>query len=117
MKTTKKQTRGLSTRDKIVDAAFTVMSERGLAQASIKEIAAAAEINPGLVHYHFKNKEDVLAAVVRKVAHDIGAYWSGLQEKMIAGLGSLIVRLASLSNAFVMNLKSIVRGSNCMLQR
>ncbi len=56
------------------------MSQKGLASASIKEIAGQAEINPGLVHYHFKNKEEVLAAVVQKVAQDIGTEWAKLQQ-------------------------------------
>ena len=40
------------------------LAERGYAGASVQEIARAAGITPGLVHYHFKTKEEILIAMV-----------------------------------------------------
>jgi len=57
-------------RRQIVQAAFDVLSSKGLEGASIKEIAKSARVAPGLVHYYFKNKEELLAAVVREVSSE-----------------------------------------------
>ena len=64
----------------IIDAAFEVLGEKGMAKTSIKEIAAQAGITPGLVHYHFKNKDELLAAVVRSMSAKIGKNWQRLRE-------------------------------------
>ncbi len=105
----KKQMRGLSTRDKIVEAALSVMSERGLSQTSIKEIAAAAEINPGLIHYHFKNKEAVLAAVVRKISRDIGDQWAEIRRTGSSGPG-FMERAFDLLEARIVRESSVYRA-------
>jgi AcrR family transcriptional regulator len=55
-------------RARIVDAAFRVLAEQGYAAASIKTIARAAGVAPGLVHYYFASKEDLLIEVLRNVA-------------------------------------------------
>src|SRR6201997_3186983 len=59
------------TRDRILEAAFTVLSRQGYENTSIKEIAEEAGVAQGLVHYYFKSKQllvvDVLAFVCSKV--------------------------------------------------
>lgn len=47
-------------RDKVVEAAYKVMAEKGYEKASIKDIANKAGITPGLIHYYFRNKEEIL---------------------------------------------------------
>ncbi|AZK45379.1 TetR/AcrR family transcriptional regulator [Paenibacillus lentus] len=51
-------------RDKVVEAAFKVMSEKGYEKASIKDIANEAGITPGLIHYYFRNKEEILTELL-----------------------------------------------------
>jgi AcrR family transcriptional regulator len=51
-------------RQQIIDAAYQVMSEKGYENASIKDIANAAGITPGLVHYYFHSKEEILMEVL-----------------------------------------------------
>lgn len=41
-----------------------VMAKRGYDGASVNEIAKAAELTPGLIHYHFKNKQEILLAAL-----------------------------------------------------
>lgn len=55
-------------RTRIVDAAYHVLAEQGYAAASIKTIARAAGVAPGLVHYYFASKDDLLIEVLRSVA-------------------------------------------------
>jgi AcrR family transcriptional regulator len=47
----------------IVDAAARVMSRQGYGNTTMKDIAAEAGIAPGLIHYYFDTKEDLLLAV------------------------------------------------------
>lgn len=53
----------LSTRDAILEAAETLMSERGYHAVGMREIARLAGINVGGVTYHFGTKENLLAAI------------------------------------------------------
>ncbi|HUO40664.1 MAG TPA: helix-turn-helix domain-containing protein [Mycobacterium sp.] len=52
----------------ILDSAATLFAERGPAAASIREIAARARVNHGLVFRHFGTKEDLIAAVLDHLA-------------------------------------------------
>jgi TetR/AcrR family transcriptional regulator, transcriptional repressor of bet genes len=51
-------------RAQIVEGLLTVMAERGYAAASIAMVAQAAGVAPGLVHYHFEDKQEILLALV-----------------------------------------------------
>jgi len=52
------------TRKRIIEAAARVLARDGYAETSVKDIAAEAGIAPGLVHYYFKTKEELVAAAV-----------------------------------------------------
>ncbi|MDJ0851785.1 MAG: TetR family transcriptional regulator [Myxococcota bacterium] len=51
-------------RSQIVGGLARVMAERGYAKATIQAIAAEAGLTPGLVHYHFANKQEILLALI-----------------------------------------------------
>ena len=51
-------------RDKIVEAARDILSERGLEGFSMREIARRIEYSPATIYLYFANKEDLLRAVV-----------------------------------------------------
>ena len=53
------------TRQSIVSGAFRAMVDNGYEHTSIKDIAAAAGVAPGLVHYYFASKEDLLVEVLQ----------------------------------------------------
>lgn len=55
----------------IVNALQTVMARHGYEKATIQMIAAEAGLAPGLLHYHFKRKQDILMALVATLA-DVG---------------------------------------------
>lgn len=48
----------------IARALRTLMASRGYDGASIADVAAAAGLTPGLVHYHFKSKLEILLVVL-----------------------------------------------------
>ena len=51
-------------RQQILDAAQKVFAARGFEGASIKDLAKAAKISPGLLYWYFKNKTDLLVSLV-----------------------------------------------------
>lgn len=52
------------TRTRIVAAAFRALSEQGYEATSVKDIAHEADVAPGLVHYYFETKENLLLAAL-----------------------------------------------------
>src|SRR5438105_10859484 len=63
--------RSTNTRGKILQAAFTVLSRQGYENASIKEIAEEAGVAQGLVHYHYKSKQQLVLAVLEFVCQKV----------------------------------------------
>ena len=64
-------TRLADTREKILQAAFTVLSHQGYENTSIKDIAEEARVAQGLVHYHYKSKQQLVLAVLEYVCHKV----------------------------------------------
>lgn len=55
-------------RDQIVAGLQRVIATSGYAGATIAAIAKAAGLAPGLVHYHFRDKREILVALVESLA-------------------------------------------------
>ncbi len=51
------------TRQEILSAAAKLFSEKGYAESSVEDIAAAAEVVKGTFYYNFSSKEDVVLAL------------------------------------------------------
>jgi AcrR family transcriptional regulator len=62
---------GADTREKILNAAFTVLSRQGYENTSIKEIAEEAGVAQGLIHYYFKSKQLLVLAVLEFVCRKV----------------------------------------------
>jgi TetR/AcrR family transcriptional regulator len=69
------------TEQRILDAAHTVFVRRGTAGARMQEIAAEAGVNPALLHYYFRSKEQLARAAFARAA-------SGLLPAVIDALAS-----------------------------
>jgi TetR/AcrR family transcriptional regulator, transcriptional repressor of bet genes len=55
-------------RQQIVAGLLQVMAERGYEGASVAAIAKAVGLTPGLVHYHFKDKQEILLTLAEQLA-------------------------------------------------
>ena len=53
-----------STKDRLLDAAEYLFAEKGFNDVSIRELAAAAEVNVAAVNYHFQGKENLFHEVI-----------------------------------------------------
>src|SRR2546427_13309183 len=63
--------RDRDTERRILDAAHAVFLRRGTAGARMQEIAREAGVNQALLHYYFRSKERLSAAVLQQVASRI----------------------------------------------
>ncbi|MBC2717345.1 MAG: TetR/AcrR family transcriptional regulator [Desulfobacteraceae bacterium] len=54
-------------KNQILEALNQCLQEKPFDQTSIKDIARAADVNHGLLHYYFKNKEDILTQYIKYV--------------------------------------------------
>src|SRR5688572_15123230 len=63
----------LQRREEIVDGLLRAMATHGYEGASIVAIAKAAGLAPGLVHYHFDTKAEVLLALVERLVRQVRA--------------------------------------------
>lgn len=69
MKRTKAQAQ--ETRDSLLMAALDVFCRRGVARASLNEIAQTAGVTRGALYWHFKNKEDLFEALFQHIFLDV----------------------------------------------
>lgn len=77
-----------SRRERILDAAFSTFAGRGYRDASMDEIAAAAETSKGGVYFHFPTKESIFRELMRTTADKL----VGKVEKAVAAETEPIAR-------------------------
>src|SRR3979411_129452 len=63
------------TKDRIVDAAYRALVKRGYHETAMKDIAAEAGVAPGLGHYYFATKEDLLVAAIEHGCEPLIRAW------------------------------------------
>ncbi len=59
-----------NTRDRIIEAAIRLFNKQGTRAVTTNHIAAAADISPGNLYYHFRNKEDIIRAIFEQMDAD-----------------------------------------------
>ncbi len=88
--------RGDARRLLLIETTTRMASRNGVVATSVKDIAHAAGVAPGLVHYYFASKEELLVAVVARLEGELRATWRrGVDaaedplERLIAGLDAI----------------------------
>lgn len=75
---------GESRQDAILDAAERIFAEAGYQGAAMREIAERAGVAQGLIHYHFKTKENLFEAMVTRRSGQINERRALLVEQLFA---------------------------------
>ena len=70
----------MSTRDKIMDVALNMFSERGYEAVSIRDICGEVGIKESTLYYHFKNKKDILDSLIEKFRSHIDGLLAHVDE-------------------------------------
>lgn len=74
-----------STKERILVAAVTLFNLHGAGKISTNHIAAEAGMSPGNLYYHFKNKEEIIRAILEKMH----AQWTPVWEAPEVGRATL----------------------------
>lgn len=51
-------------RERLIAAGYAILAEKGIEATTVKEIARRADVSPGLFHYYFASKDELLLAVL-----------------------------------------------------
>lgn len=55
-----------TTRSRILDEAESLFAEKGVAGVSLRAINTAAGVSPGILHYHYGNRETLVEAIISR---------------------------------------------------
>ncbi len=101
-----KQVRGTRRRERILDAAFAVFSQRGYREAGVDEVGRQAETSKGGVYFHFPTKESLFLELLRTTADRL----VGKVERSMAGIPDPIDR----ADAALRTVLSVFAGHRTM---
>ncbi|MGW0516336.1 TetR/AcrR family transcriptional regulator [Crossiella sp. NPDC003009] len=91
---TTRKGRALSAKDRILAAAETLFAESGFDATPTSKIAAAAGVPKALVHYYFRRKPDLLAALVERLPeHPVDLETVVTSGDVAASLRALVAEL------------------------
>ncbi len=76
-------------REQIVEGLLEVMAKDGYERATIVAIGKAAGLTPGLVHYHFASKQEVLVALIARLSAQVDARYRARVESATTPLERL----------------------------
>lgn len=72
---------GRSTRERVVDAAATVFSERGYDGTTVAHVADRAGLTTGSIYLHFAGKADLLAEAIETITRAQDVHTSALRQE------------------------------------
>lgn len=70
----------MNTKERIMDVALHMFSEKGYKATSIRNICSEVGIKESTLYYHFKNKQDILDSLVTKFKKHIAELLSHIDE-------------------------------------
>ena len=73
IRNTRQRRRAGITRQKLLEAARSVFAEKGLDSATIADITERADVGKGTFYYHFKDKNSVIAELIKSVMGELVA--------------------------------------------
>lgn len=58
--------------ERLIAAGYKVLSEKGYEATTVKEVTQVADVSPGLFHYYFASKDELLLAVLNEAGSRYG---------------------------------------------
>ncbi|GHO50674.1 TetR/AcrR family transcriptional regulator [Ktedonospora formicarum] len=89
-------------RERLIAAGYTLLAEQGIEATTVKEIARLAGVSPGLFHYYFASKNDLLLAVV----YEAGVSFS---QRLMQTLESMSSRECSFGEVVMLAVAAVSR--------
>lgn len=101
----RKRADGEMSRERILDAATAIAAERGYEATSIGLVSAKCGLPASSIYWHFKNKDDLIAAVIERSFADWRKAWQvpdeGAPRDRLAGLAMQIAKALMDSPDFI----------------
>jgi TetR/AcrR family transcriptional repressor of nem operon len=72
--------KGRATRDRVLDAATALVFERGVAETTLDDVRAAANVSKGQLYHYFADKEDLTHAVIDRTIQQVLAAQPALAD-------------------------------------
>ena len=69
-------------RERLIAAGYTVLSKKGYEATTVKEVAHVAGVSPGLFHYYFASKDELLVEVL----HEAGTRYGRMMQDLRAAV-------------------------------
>src|SRR5258705_13840924 len=92
----RKRADGELSRERILDAATEIAAERGYEGASIALVSASCGLPASSIYWHFKNKDDLIAAVIERSFGDWLKAWQvpveGSPQDRLVGLAMQLAK-------------------------
>jgi AcrR family transcriptional regulator len=110
------------TRERILSSARELFARNGIDKTSIRAVAAAAGVDPALVHHYYGTKQQLFAAAIH-IQIDPMEVIRPLRETPVEEIGlklpSLLLPLwdSELGSGFIATLRSLLAGSDVSLVR
>ena len=110
------------TRERILVSARDLFARNGIDKTSIRSIAAAADVDPALVHHYFGTKTQLFAAAIH-IPIDPMAVLGPIRDVPVEQIGytlpSILLPLwdSELGKGFIATLRSILAGNDVSLVR
>jgi AcrR family transcriptional regulator len=79
----------MKTKEKILSTALQLFNEHGYNNITTRHIAAALNISPGNLHYHFKHSEDIIRDLFLKLISQMDSMMTELKKNEDKNLDSL----------------------------
>ena len=101
----RKRVDGELSRERILDAASEIAAERGYEGTSIALVSAKCELPASSIYWHFKNKDDLIAAVIERSFASWLSAWQvpddGTARERVQGLAMQIAKALLESPDFI----------------
>ncbi|MCW2654368.1 MAG: hypothetical protein QOE41_3098 [Mycobacterium sp.] len=110
------------TRERILTRARELFARNGIDKTSIRAVAAAADVDPALVHHYFGTKQQLFAAAIH-IPIDPMQLIGPLRETPVEELGytlpSILLPLwdSELGSGFIATIRSLLAGNDVSLLR
>jgi AcrR family transcriptional regulator len=83
--------RGNDTRQRIIEAVWSVMAENGLSGLTVRLVGQEAGVSHAMIHYYFASKDELVLSVIEHAR----SYWIHPMEDIVRGMGTPEEKLES----------------------
>ena len=109
------------TQTRIVDTALRLFNEHGTAAVSTNRIAEESGISKGNLHYHFRNKNEIIEAIFHRIVDEMNAGWyQDHTQPTIRHMAEMFARQVLLIyeyRFFYREMPALLRDSDSLMQR